>query len=485
MKPKFYLIKLTLLSSLAVAADSENNSNAPKHEVPPSELVAPPIPSKPFLLDLSKARKRFRSGSVDITQVASPRSPSSGSPIAKYSPHSAVSPLASPSSPSSGSPTAKYSPHSAGSTIISPRSPASDSPTVKFFSPSTKISTSAPNSPTSDSPLASPSSPTSDSPTAKFSPPSDHFKKYAQFYAELQKGEIFIEDFRNAVTAGSLSSTLFRANERGDSVDRVIGIVKCLSDRGSDIFLTYEDQREMVSSLIEIWETMCQTHDTFIEQTVMKCIAKYILEGKFVEAAALIDGAKKNLNGFICLFTKHGQFIQDLLDSQRDLLIYGRASIRRSNNQFRKHLSTASYTKDEVSVSMKAANSDFSICGLRVTFEERLGEVNLLAFLIPATQEQALDLLSELVGKKKKDLAKSQKKLTRKTSKVFQPTTPTRPRSSSVSSITPEYPSPNSPRRHVPISPDASKIQLDATLSSESPPQSNEKKTKKEKKKKF
>ena len=423
MKTKFCLIKLALLSSLAVAADSENNSNLR-------------ISAKSSLtLNLSEVRKRLRpaSGQIDPSQIATSSSPLKQSPKSKSSP------------------------------------------------------------------------PSAESPTAKFSPPSDHFETYAQFYAELKKGALFIEDFNTAVTAGSLSSTLFRANEHGESVERVVYIVKQLSARGSDILLTYEDQRLMVSQLIEIWDTMCQTHDTFIEKTVMKCIAKYILDGNFESAAALVDGAKKNLDGFITLFIRHGQFLQDLLDSQRDLLIYGRVSLethgKRSKRSF-KHLSVASNANDETSVTTKATNSDFSIVGLKSIFETRLAEVHSLASLLPSTQDNGLDLLASLTGADKKDVARSHTKLTRKSSKMFrQPSASMLPRTTSVSSMTAEYPSPNSPRFKDATSSSGKRESLDTvtprarvlltktasssdtTVSSESPPQSMEKKPKKEKKK--
>lgn len=221
----------------------------------------------------------------------------------------------------------------------------------------------------------------------------EHKKQYSLFYVLLNV-PVFITKLREATNYGSLPSTLFRPDTKGESVDRFLKIFDMIRTQGLKSDQKLSEKRDIMQNLLEIFGVMDSTAEVFIPKALEAC-AKFIKEARdnddkdrYMTASVCLNGTIENLKNFISYLDIHGSFIHDLMRSQKELFLLLASQEKLSETEI----------ESTDSIFYRVSQCDFAIDRIQREFREQLGEAYGLKVLIPQVKLEGEHILEKLLS---------------------------------------------------------------------------------------
>ena len=218
-----------------------------------------------------------------------------------------------------------------------------------------------------------------------------HTEQYEAFYA-LLKTDTFLDCLIAETQKNSLPSTLFRPDAKGESVTRFFKIIHLARRQSLMSDHSLSEKSQMMQNLLEIFAAIESASTIFIPKALEFC-AKSIKgardnrdNDRYLLASNCLNGTVENLNNFIAYFDAFGQFIADLMRSQKELFLLVAS----------KGLPETELT-DKDSLSNKISQCDFSMERINRMFREQLSQALALKMLIPEEISKAEAVLEELL----------------------------------------------------------------------------------------
>ncbi|MBX3487634.1 MAG: hypothetical protein KF798_07010 [Candidatus Paracaedibacteraceae bacterium] len=218
-----------------------------------------------------------------------------------------------------------------------------------------------------------------------------HIQQYDTFYV-LLKTDTFLKYLMAETHKNSLPSTLFRPDVKGESVTRFFKIIDLAKRQSLISDYSLSEKIEMMQNLLEIFAVIESTSTIFIPKALEFC-AKSIKgardnrdNDRYLVASNCLNGTIENLNNFIIYLDSFGQFIADLMRSQKELFLLVAS----------KGLPETEVT-DKESLSNKISQCDFSMERINRKFKEQHSQALALKMLIPEEISKAEEVLEELL----------------------------------------------------------------------------------------